>query len=248
VTRLAVNDPAARRHRRVRRLRGTACVLLAVLVVLAVVFRRPWFQGNFGEVETGRVYRSAQPTGNLPQLIRERGLTSVLNLRGGSPIDPWYADEVRATRVLGVDFYDFPMSAVRRPTRNELLVLIDVFGRCRYPLLIHCKSGSDRTGLAVAVYRMVAQGVGPVEASRALTLDYGHVPIFGTRRLHEPLDEYAAWLESRGMTHTPERFRGWIENQYLSDGPSGPPPHLKAGPREPAFNEQIGAGLSSAGR
>ena len=61
----------------------------------------------------------------------------------------------------GLEFYDLPMSACRRPTRRELLVLLDLFEHCRYPLLIHCKSGSDRTGLASALYLMSRRGEPP---------------------------------------------------------------------------------------
>ena len=55
-------------------------------------------------------------------------------------------------------YYDLPLSATRRPTRRELLQLIDLLETCSYPLLIHCKSGADRTGLASALYRLVRRG------------------------------------------------------------------------------------------
>lgn len=225
------DDLERRRRRRRTRRKALLVVLCGALAVLSVVFRKPWFQGNFGVVDRGRVFRSAQPAGTLAGLIRRQHLASVLNLRGGTPADPWYAEEVRVTTAEGVDFYDFPMNATRRPTRFELLVLIDLFGRCRYPLLIHCKSGSDRTGLAAAVYRMVAAGDGPARAARAFTVAHGHVPLFGTRHLHEPLDEYAAWLAACREDHTPVRFRWWVENEYRSDGPFFNPPPLATGPR-----------------
>lgn len=239
------SDPEARRHLKSRRRFAAAMVLVAALATGAVVFRRPWFAGNFGVIDPGRAYRSAQPTAGLPKLIQERGLASILNLRGGSPADPWYADEVRAARAVGVDFYDFPMNATRRPTRSELLVLVDFFGRCRYPLLIHCKRGSDRTGLATAIYRMVVQGSGPGEALSSFTVGYGHVPLFGTRHLHEPFEEYAAWLDARRLPHTPERFRLWLAREYRSSGPAGIPPPLASGPREPWFDALIGSGAQA---
>lgn len=207
---------------------------IVTLVALAAVgFRRPLFLGNFGVVARDRVYRAAQPEGGtLGRLIRERNLASVLNLRAGSPADPFYAEEVRVTRAHGVDFYDFPMSATRRPTRRELLVLLDLFGRCRYPLLIHCKSGSDRTGLASALYRMSGEGVRPGEAQRELTLAHGHVPIGGTARLHEPLIEYQGWLEARRLSHTPERLRRWVETDYHDPDPATAFRPLRPGPRD----------------
>jgi hypothetical protein len=225
-------------------LRAVLLVALGLGLTGSVVFRRPLFEGNFGVVEPGRVYRSAQPTRGLPRLIQERDLASILNLRGGSRCDGWYVSEVRAARASGVDFYDFPMSATRRPSRHELLVLIDLFGRCRYPLLIHCKQGADRTGLAVALYRMVAQGVAPEVAMRSFTIEHGHIPLAGTRHLHEPIDEYATWLAAGHRAHTPERFRAWVEHDYRSADPPGPGPAapLASGPRDPGFDRMVGTG------
>jgi protein tyrosine phosphatase (PTP) superfamily phosphohydrolase (DUF442 family) len=208
----------------------------AVLLVLAVlglccVFRRPWFQGNLGVVDAGRVFRSAQPTTQLTAWIRDYHLRSILNLRGGSFADWWYDAEVQVARDRGVSFYDLPLRATRRPTRRDLLTLIDTLKSCPYPLLIHCKSGADRTGLASAIYRMIHLGESPQQAELAFSLEFGHIPLGGTEHLHEPLKEYAAWLAARGLPHTPERFRDWVKNDYESvDDPAEPPP-LQPGPR-----------------
>ena len=165
-------------------------------------------------------------------MVRVKKLGSILNLRGGSTADPWYANEVKITQTSGVDFYDFPMSATRRPSKREILTLLTLFDRCRYPLLIHCKSGSDRTGLAGALYLMSVENLGPEEAGGALTIYYGHVPVFGTKRLHEPLDEYRQWLTTNQLVHSRERFRDWVENSYSSDEAGKPEQALRPGPRD----------------
>ena len=204
----------------------TAVILLLLIAMASCwVFRRPWFLGNLAVVDAGRVIRSAQPTAQLPDLIRDYRLRSILNLRGGNPSDWWYDAEVKASHASGVLFYDLPMSATRRPTRRELLVLIDTLKSCPYPLLIHCKSGADRTGLASALYRMIHRREPPNQAEGAFSLEFGHIPLGGTEHLHEPLDEYAAWLAARGLRHTPERFRDWVKNDYEpAGGPADPPP------------------------
>ena len=227
-------QPDAERITRIRTRRRLVFRLAFGLLALAaiIVFRRPLFFGNVGVVDPGRVYRSSQPRGRLDRLIHEHELASVLNLRGGAPTDPFYADEVRATRAAGIDFYDFPMSPSRRPWRRELLTLIDFFGRCKYPLLIHCKSGADRTGLASGVYLMVAREVGPEEAEKALNLTHGHVPLCGTKSLHEPFVEYAGWLKDHRLSHTPERFRRWVEYDYASKDAATTFRPLRPGPRE----------------
>ena len=123
--------------------------------------------------------------------------------------------------------------------RRELLTLIDFFDHCQYPLLIHCKAGADRTGLASALYLMIRQDEPPREAIRAFTIYHGHVPLFGTEHLHEPLDEYAQWLDSRGLTHTPARFREWVKKRL----PVGRRMHRALSSRPRAAETTVGQNL-----
>jgi protein tyrosine phosphatase (PTP) superfamily phosphohydrolase (DUF442 family) len=216
------------------RRRAWVWAILAALACSAGLgweFRRPLFHGNLGVVDPGQVIRSAQPTTELLRLIRQYHLGSILNLRGGSPADWWYEAEVKTATESSVTYYDLPLNATRRPSRRELLMLIDLLERCTYPLLIHCKSGADRTGLATAIYRMVRMGEPPDRAIQAFSLEFYHIPLGGPEHLHEPLDEYAAWLRGNNLNHTPDRFRAWVMNDYRSSDPSTDPPLLLPGPR-----------------
>jgi protein tyrosine phosphatase (PTP) superfamily phosphohydrolase (DUF442 family) len=223
---------SAQNSRPGRRLAKTAAILVLVSSIgIGWVFRRPWFEGNLAVVDPGRVMRSAQPTGRLAGWIRDHRISSILNLRGGSPADWWYDQEVRTAEQCGAIYYDLPLCATRRPTRRELLRLIDFLEECKYPLLIHCKSGADRTGLASALYLMVRRGESPEQAIGAFSIAFGHVPFFGTEHLHEPLLEYGAWLKANQIGHSPERFRSWVKNHYRAPDPMADPPPLPPGPR-----------------
>ena len=118
-------------------------------------------------------------------------------------------------------FYDLPLAATRRPTRRELLFLIDLLDRCPYPLLIHCKSGADRTGLASALYLMVKRNQPPELAENALALEFGHVPFLGTEHLHEPLHEYAAWLKADRLDPFTRAVPSLGQDRVPLGGPSG---------------------------
>ena len=214
-----------------RRPRWLAGIALVIACGVAIAFRNPWLRGNFGVVDAGLVYRSAQPLDGLERMIVDRRIATVLNLRGGSDADPWYAAEVAVTRRLGVDFYDLPLVATARPSRSQLLTVLDVLDRCKYPLLIHCKSGSDRTGLVSGLYLMARKGVGPDVAEAQFSVYYGHYPILGTRRLHEPFREYADWLRAGNRSHTAERLRDWVAQEYRSDDASTEIVPLATGPR-----------------
>ena len=50
------------------------------------------------------------------------------------------------------------------------------------PLLIHCRAGSDRTGLACAIY-VAARGGSYHDAQEQLSLYYGHFPYFGSKSM-----------------------------------------------------------------
>jgi protein tyrosine/serine phosphatase len=206
-------------------------VTVGVLAALAATFARFLFWNNFDVVERGRVYRSAQPKADLAGLVSTYRLASILNLRGGTEAEPWYRGEVETAGRMGVDFYDLHLSATVRPSRCELLTLIDVFERCRYPLLIHCKSGSDRTGLASALYRLSRLGRPPREALGDFSVFRGHVPLGGPEHLQEPFREYDDWLRARRLAHTPARFRAWVERDYRDERPTSNCPPLRPGPR-----------------
>lgn len=211
------------------------------------IFRGPIFWGNFAVVDPGRVYRSAQPGEELEATIETYRLATILNLRAGSFGDRFYRREVQACERLGLDFYDLPLSATRRPSRRELLRLIDLLEHCRYPLLIHCKSGADRTGLVSALYRMVRLGIGPEEALGEFSLANGHVPLFGPEKLHEPFHEYADWLRRQGQPHTPERFREWVAGVYRDGEATLDPDALPPLPTGPRYRYQYAAQPARAG-
>ncbi len=107
--------------------------------------------------------------------------------------------------------------STRRPTRRELLALLDILEQCPYPLLIHCKWGSDRTGFASGLYLMLVRGKPPRDAIRSFSLAHGHFPIGGPEHLHAPFYEYDAWLESQHLTHTPARLREWAAHAYRDE-------------------------------
>jgi hypothetical protein len=221
--------------------------ILVLLVILTSsawalwTFHLPLFANNLGVVDAGRVYRSAQPGANLDAFVRQHRIAAVLNLRGGWPRDPYYRNELDVAARHGIQFFDLAMSAVRRPDRHELLALIDLFRAGPFPLLIHCKQGADRTGLAAAIYRMVSLNQPPERAFDAFTLTHAHIPAFGTQRLHEPLREYADFLAARRLAHSPEQLRDWVLWSYEDEDPPG----VEPSPLEPGPRAEVRAALAA---
>lgn len=225
-----------------RVLRWGGRVVLAAGVVALWVFHTALFENNRGVVDPGLVFRSAQPGEEFRQFIREKGLRSVLNLRGGTEYDPWYTSEVCQAHEEHVAYHDLVLSPIRRPSRRQLLALIDILERCEYPLLIHCKWGSDRTGMASALYLMQIKGMAPHEALRSFSLSHLHIPLGGPGNLHTLFYEYDAYLRSKGTVHTPARFREWVAQVYNDEGSEDEPDALIRIRRERVANAHPGWG------
>ena len=133
--------------------------------------------GNIDTVEPGKVYRSATLSGpELSAFIRDKQIRTVINLRGENANQTWYQDEVRVTRDARVTRIDLPMSAIHEPDAELLGKLITALETSATPMLIHCSSGSDRTGLAAALYEMLVMKKPANEARGQLSFYWGHFP------------------------------------------------------------------------
>ena len=132
---------------------------------------------NFHVVSPGLVYRSAQMNADaLAAVIPEYGIKSILNLRGAGEGKDWYVAEVNTARQFGVQHYDYALSATRELKDDEMDEILATIRSAPKPMLIHCKSGSDRTGLIGALYLYGLEGQSSQSAGRQLAVFYGHIP------------------------------------------------------------------------
>ncbi len=166
---------------RMRKLHVFVLVLIAA-VSLPVYLGLLQILGNFHTVAAGKLYRSAQPSAqDLAGYAQTLGIKSVINLRGPRPGEPWYDDEVRVSKELGLYHADAGISATQELSTAQIEELEKALRDAPAPLLLHCKSGADRTGLAAALYVLDIQHR-PVEtAARQLSWMYGHWPFWGSR-------------------------------------------------------------------
>lgn len=130
---------------------------------------------NFYEVDRGRFYRSAQlgPT-QLAYFIDRYGIRTVINLRGEEHGKDWYDEELAVCERLGVAHYDISMSSRRIPHKEDLRKLLDIFRDAHRPILVHCWGGSDRTGLASALWAVEYMGRTKRRARKMLRPRFGH--------------------------------------------------------------------------
>jgi protein tyrosine phosphatase (PTP) superfamily phosphohydrolase (DUF442 family) len=210
------NGVRMKRHRGpllgIARYVATGVLLFAVTGLW--LFRGALFLGNFHMVIPNEVYRSAQPSPKtLEHRIREFSLRSVINLRTNEKKRAWFKAEQKVTETHGVDLHLIRLS-VFMPPRGTLQQLVHLLDTARRPLLLHCERGVERSGFASAVAVLLSGG-NIAEARKQFGLTYGFVPLICQPDLLKVLDDYEQWLAVRGWPHTPERFRGWVENDYV---------------------------------
>jgi protein tyrosine/serine phosphatase len=160
-------------------------------------------------VESGRLYRSNHP---LPWQLREAtrrfGLRSVVNLRGHR--QECGSDQLgrAAAAALGLAHVDAPFESRGAPHRDRILRLAELFRSLPEPVLIHCKSGADRTGLAAGIW-LLLQGRPPEAALAQLSLRHGHV-----RQSRTGILDAFFRLYAEALATGPKPFLDWVRDEY----------------------------------
>ena len=157
---------------------------------------------NRVEIADG-VIRSNHPTEKRIRQEASAGVKTFLNLRGASQ-QPQYLIEAELCRELGIKLIDLPMTAGRKPSRTEIENLLAAFDTCERPLLIHCKSGADRTGVAAAAY-LLDHGADIEKAQKQLSIRFVHHGLGRKAALRDFLDDFQRDGTSKGLS-----FRDWV--------------------------------------
>jgi protein tyrosine/serine phosphatase len=170
---------------------------------------RYWWK-NFAKVTDG-VYRSNHPHHTRLAGFKDAGVTTILNLRGAFEKAP-YLFEVESCAQLDLTLVSVPLGAREFPYREKLLMLLDAMDIVEKPVVMHCKSGADRTGLAAAMY-LLRDKDADLDAVRAqLSFKFLHIRKSDTGRLDYFLDRYIA-----DRIKTEIALRDWIETMYDRD-------------------------------
>jgi protein tyrosine phosphatase (PTP) superfamily phosphohydrolase (DUF442 family) len=179
------------------RLRKILAVLAVILVLPCVTFGGYlgylYMTGNVHAVVPGQVYRSMQLNkSKFEQVFHDYHIKSVLNLRGDNEGSDWYENELTVTKEHGIKHYDYPISARKAVSPQQINEIVDILRAAPKPILIHCRSGADRTGLASAVYLYAIQHEPAAEAAQQLSLRYGHFPYLTstTNAMDDSFDAY----------------------------------------------------------
>jgi protein tyrosine phosphatase (PTP) superfamily phosphohydrolase (DUF442 family) len=137
------------------------------------------------------LYRGAQPTPEGLGELRRLGVKTIVSLRA------FHGErETVAAAGLGYERVSFK---VWHPEDEDMRRFLSIVGDpARQPVFVHCLRGSDRTGTAVAVYRMSAEGWSPEDAIDEMVRGG-----FGFHRRFSHLEEYLRTLDVASLTARP---------------------------------------------
>lgn len=148
-------------------------VWLIALGAIGFAVAAAWWQASllpkrFGVVEEGRLYRSGEITlAELAKVKQDYGVRTVLSLL--NPQAPEAQVQRQAVEQLGLRWINVPLpgNGASTPAQREHMkqvLLDDSLG----PMLVHCSAGTNRTGLAVGMYRLHRQGWSLPEVMREM--------------------------------------------------------------------------------
>jgi protein tyrosine/serine phosphatase len=182
--------------------------------IAAITLTPLWYIGRLGDnfrvVTSGKCYRSGQMNyKDLCETISRYKIKTIINLRGANK-GPWYNEELKAADNYGVEHVDIKLNAKKLPSPMKLSNLLKILHNSPYPILIHCRAGSDRSGLACSIYRNVIEDVPlDIAVKEQLTWRYGHISIGPAHAMDEFFDLYQQTNKGKGLAR-------WITEDYPS--------------------------------
>ena len=117
---------------------------------------------NLGEV-TPNLFRGAQPERDGYRSLQGMGVNIVVDMRGNR-------SEQSAVEKLGMQYVPITWNA-HSPSDEIIARFLSVVAENPgKKIFVHCRSGVDRTGVAIASYRMASEGWSPDEAMKEMQL------------------------------------------------------------------------------
>ena len=209
--RIGVNELTPRRKK---------TILALIVAALAISGGTGWFcyeryvAMNFHETVAGQLYRSAQPDPvTLDDWIRQYHLKSVINLNGPR-MGHSFRVEKEVTDKAGIQLIHVGLEANALPEGGEFLKLIDALETAPRPILVHCRAGADRSGVACVLGAMAVGGQDYATARGQLSIWYLHVDPISTH-VGGVLSQYENYCRQRNIgTGGWQQFKDWAVNVY----------------------------------
>ncbi len=185
--------------------KGRTVAWIDSLFIDHAVLRLIW--SNLATVIPNKIYRSNHPTPfRLRLMVRRLGIRTVINLRGKTQSGS-DALSREAARELGLQFHDMAFESRGAPHKDRIMRLHGIYTSMPTPVVMHCKSGADRAGLASGLMVMFEGGTA-ADALKQLSWRFGHIKQAKTGILDAFFLRYQREAEGR------KPFLDWVRDDY----------------------------------
>jgi uncharacterized protein (TIGR01244 family) len=154
------------------------------------------------------VWRSAQPAPRDIRRMARMGIRTIINLRGERDCGA-YRLQMAACRKHGIRVEELIVKSRAAPTREQVHEARALFAKVERPMLLHCKSGADRAGLASTLYLILHEGLPVEQAVAQLSARFGHFKQADTGIIDAFFQRY---LEDN--RRQPVAFLEWVDTVY----------------------------------
>ena len=161
----------------------------------------------------GGMYRENQPSPKRIALLAEEGIKTILNLRAESP-KGFYLLEEEACQQHGIKLVNFRVYSRDVHTREKIRAAKALFPTLEYPVMMHCKSGADRTGFMGVLYRHFHMGDSIEQAMEQLSFKYLHIKEGKTGMLDFFFNDYLKYAAQEKENGRDAEFIEWVETVY----------------------------------
>lgn len=147
-------------------------------IILNIQTPACWFSDNFHVVEEDKCYRSKQLTPEKLNLyVNQYQIKTILNLREKEEDPAALQQEENFAKEQNIAFINIPLNSCLFPSKENIGKILEIFESTPLPILVHCWSGTDRTGTVCALWVLEKMQQSIEEALKQLSFKYGHIKI-----------------------------------------------------------------------
>lgn len=203
------------RQSRIRLFIGGGVFLAGALLIFVAFFLYRFSTDNLHAVSQD-VYRSRQLSGNqLKKVINDNGIKTVIRLVGTEDSNrESFEEEQAAIEQTEAELVVASLPSSRLPYRSEIQRVFEALDNAKAPILVHCKHGSDRTGLVSTIWMHDYMGRPLSEAREQLAFfPYGHVAWGEASAMQQFLNMYAEFAK----TNPGISIKDWVKLHYFEE-------------------------------
>jgi protein tyrosine phosphatase (PTP) superfamily phosphohydrolase (DUF442 family) len=167
--------------------------------------------GNFHTVIDQKVYRSAQiSSSDLEYYVKKYNIKSIVNLRNDVKNRYSLRNEKLIAQKYHINYYNIQLASQQLPKLTDLKQLVNVLETAPTPILIHCKAGADRTGLASAISILLDDNRDIDDMEDQISWQYN---VYSDTTIgYQTIKNYLDWLEVTKKENSRESFLIWLNS------------------------------------